>query len=379
MSDEVIRVAIIGTGSRGWYMYDPILRGLGESVELVGVWGRGSDSVRSVGERLGVPWYTDMAELMREGRPSVGIVTVGYHGNGTVGLMAVEHGLHVLLETPIAHDPREADAIIESARRQALHVEVAEQFHRRPYQQLVLKLIEEGVFGEVFHSMNDFGGHGYHGVSLLRSCLGFERRPISVTGSVHSYDLAPHYSQNAKKYGPRTEVQEHGIIEFEGGRVGVFHWTSIGYDSALRWWRSSRFYAERGMGVYSGAGMESEPVLSVLSESGGGPQFITVRREYERSDGGALVAVHADIPGKDARTVTWSNPFFRGKGMSPQWHDDDIGVAGCLTSLLAAVRGEGPPSYGAVQAKLDQEVILAIRASAANGGEPVTLPFEPAL
>ena len=42
--------------------------------------------------------------------------------------MAVEHGLHVLLETPIAHKLSEADAIIQAAVERGLKIEVAEQF-----------------------------------------------------------------------------------------------------------------------------------------------------------------------------------------------------------------------------------------------------------
>ena len=61
--------------------------------------------------------------------------------------MAVEHGLHVLLETPIAHDLAEADAIIAAAAQRGLKVEVAEQFHRRPLEQIKLELIASGLFG----------------------------------------------------------------------------------------------------------------------------------------------------------------------------------------------------------------------------------------
>jgi hypothetical protein len=43
-----------------------------------------------------------------------------------------------------------------------------------------------------------------------------------------------------------------------------------------------------------------------------------------------------------------------------QWHDDEIGVASCLMSLIVAVRQGGEPSYGTAQARLDQEFIPAI-------------------
>jgi predicted dehydrogenase len=67
--------------------------------------------------------------------------------------MAVEAGLHVLLETPIAHKLSEADAIIDRRETNApLKIEIAEQFHRRPLEQIKLKLLESGLFGRV-HSI----------------------------------------------------------------------------------------------------------------------------------------------------------------------------------------------------------------------------------
>jgi hypothetical protein len=60
-----------------------------------------------------------------------------------------------------------------------------------------------------------------------------------------------------------------------------------------------------------------------------------------------------------------------------QWHDDEIAVAGCLMSLVDAVRGVRPVTYGARQGRLDQEITLAIRLSS-RLGRPVDLPLDPA-
>ena len=78
------------------------------------------------------------------------------------------------------------------------------------------------------------------------------------------------------------------MIEFEGGQLGIFHWTDVGYDSPLRWWRSSRFLAEKGMGITIGVGLDVEERLSLLAPGGEAPRFITIERRWERVDGGAL-------------------------------------------------------------------------------------------
>jgi predicted dehydrogenase len=376
---QPLRVAIIGTGRRSDYLYAPIIRALPAHVELVSVWGRSQESARRLGEGLDAPYYTDLDQLVRETAPALGVVSVNYHANGEVGLMAVEAGLHVLLETPIAHKLSEADAIMAAATQRGLKIEVAEQFHKRPLEQIKLKLIESGLFGRVYTSFNDFAGHGYHGVSVMRSYLGFDAKPVQVTGAVRQYELAPHWSRLQDKTGPRPETQEHGIIEFDDGRLGIFHWTNVGYDSPLRWWRSSRFLAEKGMGVTVGVNLDVQEWLSLLAPGGEAPHFITLERRWERNDGGALVALVAHTGDPEQPVIRWENPFRparRGHGV--QWHDDEIGVAGCLMSLVDAVRNNTEPTYGPHQGRLDQELIVALRQSSLEGGQPVRLPLDPA-
>jgi predicted dehydrogenase len=374
-----IRVAIIGASARSGYLYGPLVQALPREVELVAIWGRSAERAAQLGARLRVPWYTNLETLVRETEPRIGIVSVAYEANGRAGLMAVEHGLHVLLETPIAHRLDEADAIIEAASRRELKIEVAEQFHRRPIEQIKLRLLATGLFGRVYSAFNDFAGHGYHGVSVLRSYLGFDALPVRVTGAVRSFNLAPHWSRLAGTQGPRTETQEHGLIEFADERLGVYHWTDVGYDSALRWWRSSRFLAEKGMGITVGIGTEGEERLSLLASGGEAPRFITLERRWERNDGGALVALVAHTGDPNQPIVRWDNPFApEVKGHGVQWHDDEIGVAGCLMSLVRAVRDGVKPTYGAAQARLDQEIVLAIRQSSQEGGKPALLPLDPA-
>lgn len=70
------------------------------------------------------------------------------------------------------------------------------------------------------------------------------------------------------------------------------------------------------------------------------------------------------------------NPFLGPvKGQSVQWHDDEIAVASGLLSLVNALREDREVTYGPEQARLDQEITLAIQRSAAEGGRPISLPL----
>ena len=377
-----LRVAIVGTAARSEYLYGPLAKALPEEATLVAVWPERRVTTRRLGRALRRPRGT--ADLrggcLREAGAEIAIVSVAYNANGAVGFLAVEQGLHVLLETPyrpLAGMRRTPSSPLP--RRRGLRIEVAEQFHRRPQEQIKLRLIASGIFGTVYSAFNDFAGHGYHGVSVLRSYLGFDAVPVRVTGAVRDYQLAPHWSRLAGTTDARTETQEHGIIEFADGRLGIYHWTNVAYDSALRWWRSSRFLAEKGMGITTSIGLDSHEQLTLLAPGGEAPRTIVIERRWERTDGGALVALVAHTGDPELPIVRWDSPFRSAvKGQGPQWHDDEIGVASCLLSLFTAVREGTAPSYGAAQARLDQEIIVALHQSSLDGGRPVQLPLDPA-
>ena len=152
MSQDAVRISIVGAANRAACVYGPLLKALKDDAELVSIWSRSDASARRLGAALGVPGYTDLHKFVRETAPQIGIVNVASLANGEVGLMAVESGLHVLLETPIAHKLSEADAIIAAAKDRGLKVEVAEQFHRRPLEQIKLATSSPhpGLFGRVY-------------------------------------------------------------------------------------------------------------------------------------------------------------------------------------------------------------------------------------
>ena len=132
------------------------------------------------------------------------------------------------------------------------------------------------------------------------------------------------------------------------------------------------------MGITVGVGLEVQEWLALLSPGGESQRFIRLERRWERVDGGTLEAMVAHTGDPDLPIVRWTNPFLRpDQGQTLQWHDDEIGVAGCIMSLVNAVREDRDPTYGAQQGRLDQELILAIRQSSAQGGQPITLPLDP--
>jgi predicted dehydrogenase len=356
MSDR-LRFAVVGTGKRCEEIYCPLLNTLDSDVELVGVWGRSEPRARALGEKFRVPWFTDLERLRDQARPQAVIVSVNYWANGEIGRRVIELGLDALLETPLAHDLADADAIIAGAKERGLRVEVAEQYYRRPIERLKRALIDADVFGHVHVACNDCMGHGYHGVSLIRSYLGFDNAPASVNGFTAKYSVVPHYAWIERTFGARDEDWEHGVLNFADGRLGLFNWSSLAYDSALRWERSTRFFAEKGMAIGDR--------LTLLTPDGKDPQPIEIERHFHNVGG---METLSELVARTQPEIIWRNPF-----RAHYLDDEMIAVADCVMSLVHSIREHRPPEYGAAQARLDQAVTLAIRESARRGGECVKM------
>ena len=196
---------------RSDYLYGPIVAALP---------GRGRIGLRvGAQRRLGAPPGRSTRRALvhrpgsahRETAPQIGIVSVTYSANGEVGLMAVEHGLHVLLETPIAHKLSEADAIIAAPPTAWL-----EDRSRRAVPPPPARTDQAGADpapGSLAASTPPSTTLPVTAITASASCaaiLGFDAKPVQVTGAVRQYELGAHWSRLGGKTGPRTETQEHG-------------------------------------------------------------------------------------------------------------------------------------------------------------------------
>jgi len=354
-----VRFAIIGTGKRSDYLYAPLLNILKEDVEFAGVWGRSEVKAREFGEKHHVPWFTALEQMRNELDVDAAIVSVANPANGVVGRRIIELGLHALLETPISNSLEEADAILSAANANNLKVEVAEQYYRRPVERLKRKLIDADVFGRVLVAYNDFMGHGYHGMSLIRSYIGFDEPVVAVSGTTSTFAVDPHYSWISHKTEKRDEKWQHATLQFASGALGFFNWSSIAYDSALRWQRSTRFFAERGMAC--------EDHLTTLTSDGKDPLPIEIKRYFHNIGG---METLTELVALTSPEIVWRNPF-----RAYYMDDEMIAVADCLMSLVKAIREDQPPEYGALQARLDQELTLAMQESADHAGAIIKLPL----
>ena len=365
-----LRIALVGAGRRGSGTYLPIIAAMDDDLELVAVCDADVEKAEQHATTYGVQHFTDVTAMVEATRPDIAAVVVNPNRNHEAGIPLSQMGVSYCTETPIDTGLGWADRMIAAAKENNTKLEVCENYYRVPGERIKRALILEGVFGQVLAAYNDFDGHGYHGVSLIRSYIGFDVKITRVIGMRKSFSVQEHSFRGESR---NTEDWQHGLIEFENGSVGIFNFSGLSYGSPLRWYNTSKFYAERGMCVGSGErGHTGREQIAVLNKEADAPLPITVeRRTTETKDGvEVLDALIARTEPDTGLEVVWENPLRK-----YPFNDGQLSVASELLSIADAHRDGKEPEYGALNGRIDQEVALAMAKSWSSDSAPVELPM----
>src|SRR5204862_4767337 len=87
-----------------------------DGADLVGVCDTDADQAAEVGEKYGVPWFTDHHELLATVRPQVVHICTPHNEHVPVAIDSLDAGVAVLLEKPVAHTVGEAERLIAATR-----------------------------------------------------------------------------------------------------------------------------------------------------------------------------------------------------------------------------------------------------------------------
>jgi predicted dehydrogenase len=227
-----LKVGVVGVGSLGFH-HARILGGI-EGAELVGVHDIRQDRQAEVSAQLGVRAAGTLSELLS--LVDACIIAVPTEAHEAVAVEALEHGVHVLVEKPIAPDLDAADRILEAAAEHGRIVQIGhvERFNGalracEPY-------LEAPLFVES-HRLAPFNPRGtdvavvldlmIHDLDLVLSLMRREVVSVAAVGVpvlTHSPDIA-----NAR-------------LEFEGGGVANLTASRV----SLERMRKIRFFQRSG-------------------------------------------------------------------------------------------------------------------------------------
>ncbi len=145
MTTDRIKVGVVGVGALGqWHarVYSEL-----PEAELVGVYDVNPDRAAEIAARYGTRAFTDLEALARETQAvSVAVPTDRHFA--TFRALA-PHGLHMLMEKPIASTNEEAAAMVQEARDRALILQVGHVERFNPVMQALDEILTEPRFIEV--------------------------------------------------------------------------------------------------------------------------------------------------------------------------------------------------------------------------------------
>jgi len=142
-----VRIGIIGMGNIGQFHTDYLLQGKVSRAELVAVC---SPSPEKLGKFAPLAVYGDAGELIRSGTVDAVLVATPHYQHTTLGIQALQAGLHVMIEKPISAHKADAERLLEAhSQKPGLVMGAMFQLRTEPRYLKIKKLIESGELGEL--------------------------------------------------------------------------------------------------------------------------------------------------------------------------------------------------------------------------------------
>src|SRR4051794_1454706 len=183
--------AVIGCGTIS-VVHLGAITGL-DGVDLVGVCDTDADRAAEVGEKYGVPWFTDHAELLATVRPQVVHVCTPHNEHVPVAIDCLEAGVNVLMEKPVAAAVEEAERLIAAADRHPdIKVGVCLQNRYNASVQAARALLGTGELGRVLGGSATLLWHrdpAYYEARPWRGRKGDSGGGVLINQAIHTLDL----------------------------------------------------------------------------------------------------------------------------------------------------------------------------------------------
>lgn len=142
-----VNVAVLGCGFWG-SNHTRVFSEL-NNCNLIAVADVNADRARSIGEKYHIKWYDDSSKLIERKDVEFISICTPTVTHAELALRAIEAGKHVLLEKPMTNTVKEAEDIINSARRKDVRVMVGFIERFNPAVRKAEELIKNGEIGGI--------------------------------------------------------------------------------------------------------------------------------------------------------------------------------------------------------------------------------------
>ncbi len=246
-----VRVGIVGPGWWSETMFVPAVQAHPDA-ELRAICGRDHDRTAAFAASYDIPLvFTDPIEMFASGEIDAVVISTVNKVHHPLTVAAIDAGLHVLCEKPLAMDVAEADDMARRAEAAERICLVPFTYRFMPTSQYVKRLVDEGYLGRPYLlNLRYYAGYGRDGAYAWRYDL--DEAGSGVLGDLGSHwiDMAmwlfgpitavtcvpTHFVERGPRPDGRPyEQAEDGaniVVEFDSGAQGVIVVSSMTYEDS---------------------------------------------------------------------------------------------------------------------------------------------------
>lgn len=232
------KAAVIGLGSIA-PMHIKSLEAIG--VEIAAVCDSNEKSLEKV---TAAQKFSDYKKMIDAGGFDMLHVCLPHHLHAPVAVTALEKGVHVLCEKPMATTTRGAEDMIAAAKKSGAFLGIVFQNRFSPGAELIKEELTSGSLGAVLGGWLRVNWHrdqSYYTQSDWRGKWATEGGGVLINQSIHTFDMVNHflgkptsvYASIANRAHPSIEVEDvaEGVITYGKAVVSFFVNTYHPYDA----------------------------------------------------------------------------------------------------------------------------------------------------
>jgi UDP-N-acetyl-2-amino-2-deoxyglucuronate dehydrogenase len=227
-----LRTAIVGCGKVA-HLHAEALKTLPES-ELVGVCDTDGERARAFGAQYGVSGWSDLARMIDGTGAQVAVICTPHPLHKDPATVALNSGVHVLVEKPLATTMEDCDAMIAAAARNSVRLGVVSQ--RRFFEPIVRMkaAIDAGkigrpVLGTV--AMFSWRDQAYYSSDPWRGKWATEGGGVLINQSPHHLDILQWLMGPVEEVVGRCANLNHPYIEVEDTALALLRFQGGGLGS----------------------------------------------------------------------------------------------------------------------------------------------------
>lgn len=302
---DKVRFGIIGTGGMGSGHVNTIQKV--EECILTAVCDVDPQAIKGHVEKLGIKGFTDYKELIDSGLVDAVIVATPHYFHPPISIYAMQKGLAVLSEKPMAVTVKSADEMIKTAKETGVPFTIMYQSRASGIYRTAHKIIqEEKRLGDLYRTClfaSGFRSQAYYNSAEWRGTWKGEGGGVLINQAPHDLDMFTWLGGLPSKVNARTATRRHimecedeasAMLEYPNGAIGFLHVSTTEAPGTSM----MEFCGEKGkLTIYNGklSFWELEQPVQEFSDTTdnmwGSPKANPVEVEIEQRESGHIAII----------------------------------------------------------------------------------------